>query len=52
MIEKLEAIGFVEPFPHLIFNDFYNKRELEPIWEELNFYTKPEKFLQPKIMVE
>ena len=48
MIEKLEATGFVEPFPHLIFNDFYNKRELELIWEELNFYTKPEKFLQPK----
>ena len=26
MIEKLEAIGFSEPFPHLIFNDFYNEK--------------------------
>ena len=48
MIEKLEAIGFTEPFPHLIFNDFYNEKELKLIWEELNFYTKPGKFLQPK----
>ena len=48
MIEKLEATGFVEPFPHLIFNDFYNKRELELIREELNFYTKPDKLLDVK----
>ena len=34
-----------EPFPHLIVEDFYDEKELELIWEELNFYTKPGKFL-------
>ena len=48
MIENLEAVAFLDPFPHLIFNNFYNKNELELIWEELNYYTKPGKFLQPK----
>ena len=27
------------------FTNFYNHRELELIWEELNFYTKPNKLL-------
>ncbi len=37
-----------DPFPHLIVNDFYNSQELELIWEELNFYTKPGKLLEAK----
>ena len=33
------------PFPHLIIDNFYNEEELELIWEELKFYTKPGKLL-------
>jgi hypothetical protein len=33
-----------EPFPHLIVENMYNEEELELIWEELNFLTKPHKF--------
>lgn len=32
-----------EPFPHLIVENMYNEEELELIWEELNFLTKPYK---------
>ena len=42
----LEGIAFKEPFPHLIIEDFYNPEELDLIWEELNFYTKPGKLLE------
>jgi hypothetical protein len=35
-----------EPFPHLIVENMYNQEELDLIWEELNFLTKPHKFLQ------
>lgn len=35
-----------EPFPHLIVENMYNQEELDLIWEELNFLTKPQKFLQ------
>ncbi len=48
MMETLEALTFKEPFPHLIIENFYNKEELELIWEELNFYTKPGKLLEAK----
>ena len=47
-MEKLEGLTFLEPFPHLIINNFYNNEELELIWEELKFYTKPGKFLPAK----
>ena len=43
MIESIEADAFELPFPHLILRNFYNKEELDLIWEELNFYTKPGK---------
>ena len=43
--ETVKLISNYEPFPHLIIEDFYNKNELELIWEELNFYTKPGKLL-------
>ena len=47
-METLEAKAFVDPFPHLIIENFYNSQELELIWEELKFYTKPGKLLEAK----
>lgn len=46
--EQIEADVFEEPFPHLVLHNFYNKEELNLIWEELNFYTKPGKLLEAK----
>ena len=46
--EVLKIRCYEEPFPHLIVEDFYNEKELELIWEELNFYTKPGKLLEAK----
>ena len=43
MSEDISVDAFVDPFPHLIIKDFYNDDELELIWEELKFYTKPGK---------
>ena len=45
MEEELLATRYEFPFPHLIIENFYNDEELELIWEELNFYTKPNKLL-------
>ena len=45
MSEQLEATLYDGPFPHLIAENFYNEEELSLIWEELNFYTKPDKLL-------
>ena len=36
-----------DPFPHLIVENMYNEKELELIWEELYFLTKPNKLLTP-----
>ena len=47
-METIRGSGFREPFPHLIFNNFYNEEELDLIWEELNFYTKPNKLFEAK----
>ena len=47
-MENLEADAFIDPFPHLIIKNFYNDDELELIWEELKFYTKPGKLLTAK----
>jgi len=47
-METVEGVAFVQPFPHLIIKNFYNPEELELIWEELKFYTKPGKLLQAK----
>ena len=47
-METLEAIVHTDPFPHLIIENFYNDEELELIWEELKFYTKPGKLLEAK----
>ena len=48
MNESIEADAFETPFPHLILHNFYNREELDLIWEELNFYTKPGKLLEAK----
>ena len=47
-MEQLEGTAFSDPFPHLIIENFYDDEELELIWEELNFYTKPGKLLEAK----
>ena len=47
-METITGSAFKKPFPHLIFSNFYNEQELDLIWEELNFYTKPDKLLEAK----
>tara|TARA_B100001778_G_C18528471_1_gene602381 strand:- start:72 stop:695 length:624 start_codon:yes stop_codon:yes gene_type:complete len=47
-MQNIEAEVFEKPFPHLILYNFYDERELDLIWEELNFYTKPDKLLEAK----
>lgn len=37
-----------DPFPHLIVENMYDEEELELIWEELKFLTKPGKLLNPE----
>ena len=48
MPQKLVCNAFEKPFPHLIVDNFYDDKELELIWEELKFYTKPGKLLEAK----
>ena len=43
--EILEATIHQEPFPLMIIENFYNESELELVWEELNFLTKPGKLM-------
>ena len=35
MKESITADAFVDPFPHIIFHNFYNNDELKLIWQEL-----------------
>ena len=42
-MQNISADAYIEPFPHLVFHNFYTDEELDLIWEELNFYTKPKK---------
>ena len=44
--EDIHVDALDGPFPHLIIKNFYNEQELDLIWEELNFYTKPNKLLE------
>lgn len=44
-IEQIEVDLYCEPFPLMVINNFYNQEELDLIWEELKFYTKPNKLL-------
>ena len=46
--KKNKYISYEEPFPHLIVKNFYNEQELELVWEELKFFTKPGKLLEAK----
>ena len=48
MKEHIKADAFTDPFPHVTFHNFYNDNELKLIWEELDFYTKPDKLLSAK----
>ncbi len=48
MTQNITADAFTDPFPHLIFHNFYDGEELDLIWEELNFYTKPNKLFDVK----
>ena len=48
MVENIQCDVYEKPFPHMILEDFYNEEELELIWEELKFYTKPGKLLEAK----
>ena len=45
MKERLEAELYVEPFPLMVISNFYNEIELALIWQELEFYTAPNKLL-------
>ena len=47
-METIRGSGYKEPFPHLILRNFYNQQELELIWQELDFYTQPEKLFEAK----
>ena len=44
-MQDIEVNITTTPFPHAIFRNFYDNHELGLIWEELNFYTKPNKLL-------
>ena len=45
---EMKGVIFKDPFPHLVIYNFYDEKELELVWEELNFYTKPGKLLEAK----
>ena len=45
-MQNITADAYLEPFPHLIFHNFYDDKELDLIWEELVFYTKPDKLFE------
>ena len=47
-METLNGNAYSDPFPHLILENFYNKEELELVWEEFKFLTKPNKLLEAK----
>ena len=47
-MDIIEGVAFKQPFPHLIINNFYTPEELELLWEEFKFYTKPGKLLDAK----
>jgi len=47
-METLDTDLYRDPFPHMIVKNFYNDSELKLVWEELDFYTKPDKLLDAK----
>ena len=44
-MQDIEVNITTTPFPHAIFRNYYDNHELGLIWEELNFYTRPNKLL-------
>ena len=48
MKEYLEADLYVEPFPLMVVQNFYNQSELNLIWKEFDFYTAPNKLFEAK----
>ena len=46
--EDIQAVLHTSPFPHVIINNFYNDEELKLIWQELDFYTQPNKLVPAK----
>ena len=42
-MQNISADAYIEPFPHMVFHDFYTDEELDLIWEEFKFYTRPNK---------
>jgi len=38
-----------DPFPHVIIKNVYEEDELEMIWDELKFFTRPGKLLPPQV---
>ena len=47
-MQNIRADAYIEPFPHIIFHNFYTDEELKLIWEELDFLTKPDKLFNVK----
>ena len=46
--EDIQATLNIDPFPHVIIDNFYNEEELKLIWQELDFYTHPNKLVPAK----
>ena len=47
-MQNISADAYIKPFPHIIFHNFYTEEELNLIWEELDFLTKPDKLFDVK----
>ena len=47
-METLEITLYANPFPLMVVENFYNDEELDLIWEELKFFTKPGKLVEAK----
>ena len=47
-MQNISADAYIKPFPHIIFHNFYTEEELNLIWEELDFLTKPDKLFNVK----
>lgn len=47
-MQNINIDAYAKPFPHIIVHDFYDDEELKLIWEELTFYTKPDKLVTAK----
>ena len=43
----MKITTYLEPFHYICVENFYSEKELELIWEELNFLNKPGKLLPP-----